>query len=74
MGGYFIPYKSCKIQEELKMGEKAIFLLGGEMMKKEDFELPDSDISRCLLQIKKVKNTPSNYPRKAGMPTKEPLF
>lgn len=73
IGGSFIPYKSGKIEEELKAAEKAIFLLGGELVDKEEFVLPDSDIYRCLLNIKKIKSTPKKYPRKAGMPTKEPI-
>ena len=39
----------------------------------EKFMLPDTDIGRALVQIDKVKNTPGKYPRKAGVPAKEPL-
>lgn len=73
IGGSFISYKSAKVQDELKTGERAILLLGGSLERREDFVLPGSDISRCLLQIRKVKSTPAKYPRKAGIPTKEPL-
>ena len=73
IGGSFIPYKSGKIEEELKAAEKAILLMGGQMMEKEECVLPDSDIYRCLLNIRKIKSTPKKYPRKAGMPTKEPI-
>lgn len=73
IGGSFIPYKSGKIDEELSAGEKAIFLLGGELQAKKDFKLIDSDISRSLLQIHKIKATPKKYPRKSGIPTKEPI-
>lgn len=73
MGGYFISYKSGKIQEELENGKSAIYLLGGKIEKVKEFELPSTDIFRCLLQIKKIKATPQKYPRKAGMPTKEPI-
>lgn len=71
--GYFIPYKSGKIEEELKEAKNAMFILGGKLLGKEELILPDSDIYRCLLTIKKEKVTPKKYPRKAGMPTKEPI-
>lgn len=72
-GGYFISYKSERITEELESGEKAIFLLGGKLEKQIDFTLPDSDIYRNLVVIKKVDKTSSKFPRKAGLASKEPL-
>ncbi|HIT67366.1 MAG TPA: 16S rRNA (guanine(527)-N(7))-methyltransferase RsmG [Candidatus Merdisoma merdipullorum] len=71
--GCFIPYKSEKIQEEVKGAEKAIHILGGRIERQEEFLLPDSDIYRCLLLVKKEKNSPKKYPRKAGTPSKEPI-
>ena len=41
-------------------------------MKTETFCLPGTDIGRSLVNIKKVKNTPKQYPRKAGIPSKNP--
>lgn len=72
-GGYFVSYKSEKISEELENANKAIDILGGSFERQESFYLPSSDIFRCLILIKKVKNTPSGYPRKAGLPSKEPI-
>lgn len=72
-GGCFIAYKSEKVNEELTASENAVYILGGKIEKTEEFTLPDSDIFRSLICIKKVKNTPKRYPRKAGTPTKEPL-
>lgn len=69
--GYFIPYKSGNIDEELKNASKAVFLLGGKIEKVEKFSLEDSQ--RSLVFVKKVSNTAKKYPRKAGLPTKEPL-
>ena len=37
------------------------------------FQLPDTDIGRSFVKIKKNKNTAKKYPRKAGLPAKEPL-
>lgn len=73
VGGYFISYKSEKITEEIQMAQNAIQILGGEVSVKKVFLLPNSDIYRNLLMIKKVQNTPKKYPRKAGLPSKEPL-
>jgi 16S rRNA (guanine527-N7)-methyltransferase len=72
-GGVFISYKSSNVEEELEQARKAVFLLGGKIENKTEFLLPDSDITRCLIQVKKEKNTSSKYPRKAGLPSKEPL-
>lgn len=73
VGGSFISYKSGEIEEEAKKADKAIHLLGGDKNKIEKFMLPDSDIERSFITVKKIKETPKKYPRKAGMPVKEPL-
>lgn len=71
--GQFISYKSEKLEEEIKTSKSAVFLLGGKVRNQVDFSLPNSDIYRNLLVIDKVNGTPKKYPRKAGMPTKNPL-
>ena len=73
VGGEFISYKSEKITEEMENAKKAISLLGGKFDRSKDFYLPDSDIYRNLVVIKKGKETPKKFPRKAGLPSKEPL-
>lgn len=73
VGGQFISYKSEKILEEMNGAKKAISILGGRVKNQVEFELPDSDIYRNLFVIEKMKNTPKKYPRKAGLPAKEPL-
>ncbi len=71
--GYFISYKSEKTKEELTQAENAISILGGKTEKQIEYILPESDIKRTLLFIKKEKQTPNKYPRRAGIPVKEPL-
>lgn len=71
--GLFISYKSTNIDNEIKDAKKALFLLGGACTDKQTFFLPDSDIGRSLVVIRKQKTTPAKYPRKAGLPSKEPL-
>ena len=72
--GYFIPYKSGVIEEEMETSKKAVGVLGGKIMEVKTFELPDSDIARSLVIIKKIKETPKKYPRSGGKPTKEPII
>lgn len=72
-GGYFIPYKSGQIDEELEAADKAVHILGARLIKTEEFELPGTDISRSLVLIHKTGSTPKKYPRNAGKPVKEPL-
>lgn len=73
VGGYFISYKSEKITDELQMAQTAIQILGGAVYDQKELILPNSNIYRNLLMIKKVQDTPKKYPRKAGLPSKEPL-
>ncbi len=71
--GYFIAYKSEKAAEEISLSMKALSILGGKITESKVFSLPDTDLKRTIIKIKKVKNTPSQYPRKAGTPSKKPL-
>lgn len=72
-GGMFIPYKSGEIDEELLNAKKAIHILGGKLEDVVKFQLPNSEINRSFVIISKKMNTSKKYPRKAGLPTKEPL-
>ena len=74
IGGSFISYKSEKITEEYENAKEAIKVLGGKYDRQVDFNLPSSDIYRNLFVIQKVKNTPGKFPRKAGLPSKEPIM
>lgn len=71
--GKMICMKGSNLEEELKNAEYAIKELGGEFVLKDEFELPDSDIKRNIIIVEKVKYTPKIYPRKAGLPSKEPI-
>lgn len=72
-GGLFVAYKSGMYQDELKQAEKSIRILGGTLEKTAEFKLPGSDDGRSMIWIRKEKSTPPKYPRKAGVPAKEPL-
>lgn len=73
VNGFFISYKSGEIDDELQGAKKAIGLLGGNLNDVVKFQLPGSDIGRSFVKIKKIQNTAKKYPRKAGLPAKEPL-
>lgn len=73
VGGVFISYKAGQLDEELKASERAIKLLGGEIKEVHKLTLPDTDIDRTFVVIKKTAATSRKYPRKAGLPSKEPL-
>lgn len=70
--GICICMKGPNIEEEIEEGKKAIEILGGKIEKIENLLLP-GNLERNLIIIKKIKNTPEKYPRKAGMPAKQPL-
>ena len=72
-GGMFIPYKSGEIDDEVQQAKKAIHILGGKLDEVIKFQLPNTEINRSFVKINKVQNTAKKYPRKAGMPSKEPL-
>ena len=73
IGGDFVPYKSGNVEAEIEQAKGALKLLGGKIDSVTEFLLPGSDMGRILIKIKKVEGTSKRYPRKAGMPGKEPL-
>ena len=72
VGGRAICMKGSNI-EEIENEKNALEILGGKIEKIEEITLPNSDIKRNIIIVKKVKNTPSKYPRKPGTPSKEPI-
>lgn len=73
VGGYFISMKGPDVAEELKNSQKAINILGGKIIDTQIFTLPESDIKHSLIIIKKIKETPTKYPRAGGKPKSKPL-
>ena len=71
--GCFISYKSGSVDQELIQAEKAVKILGGQREEVVRFSLADTDMDRSFVVIRKAKPTPKKYPRKAGLPSKEPL-
>ena len=73
IGGKVLAMKGDKAEEELEEAKKAIKLLGGKVENIDNFYLPNSDIKRSIIIIKKIEKTESKFPRKPGMPAKEPI-
>ena len=73
VGGKVVSMKAAEAQEEINEAKKAIEVLGGTIETIKEFNLPESDIGRTVITIKKNKQTPSKYPRKPGTPSKEPI-
>lgn len=55
------------------VGQKALELLGGKLIKEEELTLPESEEERTLILVQKVKATPKKYPRQAGTPRRKPI-
>ena len=86
-GGIFVAYKSEEllkvksdenVSRETSGSEKdnamnAIKVLGGKIENIVEYDLCDAGLYRCLCIIKKERSTPKKYPRKAGLPSKEPI-
>ncbi len=73
VGGYAICMKGSNVDDEVMCCKKALSVLGGSIEKIDSFTLPGTDFARNIVVVKKVRKTSSKYPRKAGMPTKEPI-
>lgn len=78
VGGTFLPYKSGEIEAEVTEATTAVKVLGGSFpggthKAVVKFQLPGSDISRSFVNIKKIKSTGKKFPRKSGLPSKEPI-
>lgn len=71
--GHFIAMKGAAAQDEIKNGEYAVNILGGEIEEVIDFQLPIEESERNIVIIKKKRKTPKKYPRKPGMPGKQPI-
>lgn len=74
IGGICICMKGSNVKEEIENSKKALDVLGGRIEKIEEIILPNSDIRRSIIIVRKVNATPKKFPRKPGMATKEPML
>lgn len=73
VGGRFAAYKGPDVAEEIEEAGKALRVLGGEIEAVHHFVLPFSDAHRSLIIVVKTKPTYAGFPRKPGVPEREPL-
>ncbi len=73
VGGYFLALKGPMAEEELTDAKRAITILGGEVCEVLALKIPFTDLSHKIIIVKKVRHTPMQYPRKAGVPSKTPI-
>ena len=73
VGGCFLAFKSHEVEEELYAAGKIISLMGGETEAVQKYRLP-GEIGRSLVIIRKISQTPPNYPRKRVNITKTPII
>ncbi len=71
-GGAFLAMKGHS-DEEVKASNHAVIELGGTIERIDEFTLPGTDNTRSVIVIRKLRPTPAKYPRKAGVPSKNPL-
>ena len=74
IGGICICMKGNNVEEEIEKSKRAIEILGGKIEKIEQIDLPNTEIQRNIVIIRKIKNTPKAYPRKPGTPQKSPII
>lgn len=72
--GKAICMKGADVDEEMLKSKNSIKILGGKIYKVEEFKLPKSEYKRNLIIIEKTNTTPNKYPRKPGIPSKDPLY
>jgi len=73
VGGVFIALKGAQYQEEIAEAQRAIGLLGGEIVLTEPIKLPGLADKRAVVYIQKLTATAAAYPRRPGIPEKKPL-
>lgn len=73
IGGAFFAQKGYVCEDEIELASNAIELLGGRLTRVEKFVLPFSDEKRSVIVIKKLRQTPSNFPRNTKQIVKKPL-
>ena len=74
VGGHAVCYKGPAAEEELDSGARAARILGGGYLEAIPVPVPaEPEWQHCVLACVKRRPTPAYYPRKAGLPAKEPL-
>ena len=73
VGGYFLALKGPLAQQELTDALPAIEVLGGEVERVFSLDIPYTDLNHKIIIVKKVRHTPSVFPRKGKKATEIPV-
>jgi len=73
VGGFVLAQKGDTALEEIKAAQSAIAALGGKAREPVPVALPGIPEKRYLVVIEKIRPTPTQYPRRVGIPSKRPL-
>src|SRR6266498_2090627 len=73
VGGTMLAQKGESGPAEAQSAENAMKILGGKLKQLIPVNLPGIAEDRYLILVDKVAATPPKYPRKPGIPTKQPL-
>jgi len=73
IGGLFIAMKSVDSDEEVEEAINAIGILGAKLLDHHDYKIPDTDITRRAVLLRKVAKTPDIYPRRFAKIQRCPL-
>ncbi|MEF2277063.1 16S rRNA (guanine(527)-N(7))-methyltransferase RsmG [Deinococcus sp. YIM 134068] len=74
LGGFLVAQKGVLDAGELEAGTRAAAEVGGDVRAVDTFTLPVLGDARTLVVIEKTGPTPQRYPRREGVPNKQPLF
>lgn len=73
VGGMFLAMKGPQVDDEIAEAQDAIETLGGEIFDVSRIDLPIIGDGRSIIAVSKSALTPANYPRRPGIPKKNPL-
>lgn len=71
--GLFLAAKGMQADNEVNESEKALKVLGGAIETIEHYSLGEGAEYRALILIRKIKQTPAQFPRKPGTPERKPI-
>ncbi len=74
LGGWFVIQKGRDPQEELASAQLALQTLGGSLHDVASLAVPGLEAERSLVVVAKAGKTPAAYPRRAGIPERQPIL
>ena len=73
VGGHLAAAKGSAAPRETREAQNALDICGGRIMAVQPLDVPGPGPIPNLVLVKKVRETPSPYPRRPGTPAKRPL-